>query len=342
MTLPNIVFYPFAYGIPWSVEDGVIVPYLSDVLWGNFITSKYTKINLLCPGYLLENLIAAQMVKILKLNNVEIDSWLVPDYYKGVYKAFGINITGTNGNIFEEKIRLNEAKVSYTTPVFFDGNDNVYFNTLFNYKEVVNINNIPQNEDDKPFWMQILDNGCREYGVNPLSINIDKLKIKGKKIMESLGLTNKVVVIDNSNTSLVDDRNINRRYFNQVEARGMSMFLGGEGLNCLLMNSRRDIYFGTNLYTMPSWYDYDSYDLLAVLSVADHVVSCDPTIYLTAAILGCKSIIALDDKIKGWSFDDVKGICLDNGNWRYLKSSSYNNILGELINEDTNNNDGDV
>jgi len=325
-------FFPFSPGLPWNIRNSIIIPSISDILWDNIIVEK-KRVDILCPGYFLETLVSSKAVDILNSHGLYVKRWIIPSYYKDMLKFLGIDMKGSDGCVFEEFDRLMVGVKSYPVPYFFDGDGNMYLNLLFNYGKRVSFANFNRtSRNTEPFWKQLLDNICRRYDMDKFEIDTYKLKKKGLGLLRKLGTKKELVLLDNSNllSESADGSIIKNSIFFTNEVRNIAAAAHDKGMECVVMGNRFDLNNGFNIFNLKTWNNINSLDMLCLLSCMDVVVSSDPNIYLVAALLGCPKVICLNDAVEGWRFEDIEKICVDKGEWMYLKDSSSGNIARNI------------
>lgn len=319
------IYYPFTFKIPWEVNKNVLVPKISKTFWNKYV--KNNPINIVCAGYMLEVIICASIYKLFINNNLKPNKWILPSYYNSALNLFEIKIDNRTdtSNVLMERDSINEIAKSYISPIFFDGDNNVYYNLLFNYGNIVSINNVYKCRNEMPFWKQIINNLC--FGNVNFKINKFDYR-KAKQIcysyLESIGIKyeEKFAIIDNSNiiAETADGREVEQILFFPIQIKQIVDNLKKRKIKALVMTNNADSYkcIGIN-NIIPSWNMIDSGQFISLLSCADTIISSDQNLYLLGAILGVENIISLDKKCKGWSFDDIEDVkLLDiNSNWKY-------------------------
>lgn len=151
-------YFPFAPGIPWRVENKTyILPKTSKITYDKVIEDKENLV-VLCYGGLLESFLSLTIVEALNKQFPQKKLfWSGYDDFKDLIKIQGIT-QPINSIIDENKVK------QYPIPIFFDKEDNVYFNALHNYltkdpfvyTEEIRINK-------KPIVRQIFDNSLLRW-----------------------------------------------------------------------------------------------------------------------------------------------------------------------------------
>ena len=184
----------------------------------------------------------------------------------------------------------------------------MFFNLLNNYgNNVKNLKGKPGKRSDKPFWKQILQNTCNVY--NPIfpKFNIQDLNIPNNKFFKKNYISGKYLLLDNACIFGVtaDNRAVKNKIFFPTEVDDLANRLMKERIKCVVLSNSNMQYMSSNIIKLDSWININSLDLLSLLVSSECIVSSDPNIYLSSALLGCKKIISLDEPPKGWGFEDV-------------------------------------
>ena len=311
----KIVDFIFSPNIPWRITDDIVDPIISREIWCKHVRNKPATI--VMPGYLLEVLTSLMATKILKDNGVNIVSWITPSYYTDLLKFFNVKVTCSKKkeSPIKEFNRLIEPANSYPVPVFLNGNDEIFFNLYNNYGgNRRNTKGKLQDRLDKPYWKQLLCNTCSNYS-NPIFpiINKDDLFKSKLDLFKEKGIDSKYILLDNSNLLEItsDNRKINYKKFSPAEINELASRFVKHKIKCIVMSNENKIHTN-NMMTIGSWDNINSFHMLSLLLNAECIISSDQNICLSAALIGCKKIIYLDNPIKGWRFEDLPIINKDN------------------------------
>lgn len=311
----QIVNFIFSPDIPWKITDKVVEPIVSKDIWNNNVKNKNATI--VMPGHFLEVLTSLMAVRILKDNGVNATTFITPAYYTDLLKFFSIKVNCGRKKepIIKEYDRLMEPVNSYPVPIFLNGNDDIYFNLLNNYggnRKDIKGKKFPM--VDKPYWKQILCNTCSNYS-NPIFPLINKEDLFKSKLdlFKDKGINSKYILLDNSNVfqKTSDNRKVNSKKFDQAEINDLANNFAKHKIKCVIMSNENKIYVN-NMLVIPSWDNINSLQLLSLLLNAECIISSDQNICLSAALIGCKKIVYLDNPIKGWRFEDLPIVNKDN------------------------------
>lgn len=334
------IFYPFSKSIPWKItENETINQHLSEKVC-ELLFDKYKrkvrrgkarkhsvfKVNIVLPGFLPECLIGYYYYGILKSRGIEIFTWLMPEWYKGALEFMGLpahedpfsflDYFTDDRNIFEGFDRIYVLEREYCSPIFFDIQDNIYFNALYNYKEFKHYGGLfTTGKNENSFWKNILKNCCFTYKLDKPELNLDKIKKTNDELLLKLGSNNQKYVI-------LDLANIQHQYHNveiidnykftakQIEE--FSYILLKKGIQLFVSTDKEvgDTLYGSNIKIIPKWWEFNSYELCCFLYNALGIVSADPNWYLSAAILGTANICVTTNQEKGHSINNTKDISL--------------------------------
>lgn len=326
----DVVFYPFCPGIPWELDNRIIIKKPPTVDMEKIFHLKH--ICVLCPGYLIEALMLPIVKNSFERYNLKVERWIFPKYYEKFLSYFGIKTCTTkNSDIFSEHNRINKAVISYPSPFFMDRQDNIYYNILFNYGDCIDYVGNGVDRNYEPFYDQILKNLCLySYNFCSLSIGKEHLRKICFNFLSKYGiyLNKPIVVIDNCNLSykLSDGRVMISRCFSDNEIKCIGASLASKKYNCLVLSETSNVgYFYNNVYNLPAWKDLDFDVLISLLSCSSYLYSSDPNIYISAAMVGCGNIFAGGNFDSGWSLNDLK--LLFTSRWIEKDEFDYNDLI---------------
>ena len=119
-------FFPFSAGIPWKVERGkYIVPKIDAETWHKALDGKDLVITVF--GGLFESFFSLSVAEaLISFDSGHKLSWLGNEEYLSLVRMQGACVF-CDINLTPEKLK------SYPTPIFFDQENNAYFNVLNNY-----------------------------------------------------------------------------------------------------------------------------------------------------------------------------------------------------------------
>ncbi len=335
------IFYPFSKGIPWKitendsisqslsdkVADALFAIYKKKVRRGNARKHTLHKVSIVLPGFLPECLIGAYYYNIMKAKGMEIFTWLTPQWYQGAMEFMGLpphedpfaflDYFTDDRDIFDGFDRISVLERDYCAPIFFDIQDNIYFNALYNYKEFKHYGGLfTTAKNEKAFWRNILRNCCGSYKTDKPIIDVDKANAKNIEVLDKLKIdkNKKYVILD-----MLDIKHpyhnpeiVYNYKFSPKQIEEFSFILDKKNIQLLICIDKEDgdKLYGRNIKIIPKWWEFDSYELCCFLYGAFGVVSADPNLYLTASIFGVDNICVTTSQDKGSSINDVKDISL--------------------------------
>lgn len=328
--------YRFTRNIVWYYKRcggyTKLDPSLSYDYWEECVAKN--KFNVICPGYFLETLLCIFLKRMLSIKGIKINKWIIPKFYDSMLNFFKIKSSCKEINLFKEFTRLHSLLKDYPTPLFFDRDENIYFNMLYDYGTIKNNSKYIRNTD--PFWKQFFDNLGFDYTIIYPSIDIDRLKqIVATNFNHNGFNANKgFVVIDSSNLSYktADNRMSKNRIFAQEEIRDIASYLRRFDLQCVVMSDNKTLFQYSGAFIINSWINLDPLAFMSLLRTAKSVISSDQNLYLSAAILGNNNIISIDNPPKGFSLDDIGEFTLCEGERRWLTLLDFNcSDIGKAI-----------
>lgn len=332
MFAPPSVQFPFSPNIHWQLKKGIIIPALSRDVFSR-ILEEAKNVNVLCPGYLLESIIASITNDIFINSDIKVKKWIMPNHYSKLSRFFGLNYKGSSGDIFSEYRRLREAVNSYPCPIFMDGDNNIYFNLLFNYGKRVSYRNHKTKDNNESFWKQIINNTCLSDNYNFKYFDID-LSGHCKTFLSKYNIKD-FILLDNSNIFGIAANGmvINNTFIFPNKAKEIANMLSNYNIQCIIMTDNKENYNGYNLLAIDPWNNLDILDLASLINYSKITISSDPNIYLSAPLLNCKKVICSGEMIPGWTFGDLDGLCTLSDNYYNIKDPTVDDIREILLRE---------
>ena len=338
----SIRFFPFSRNIPWEYNKGEVTPNISKEIWNKYIKNK--KCNIICPGYLLEAFMCLLAYDVLVLSGLKMDRIIMPEQYNGMAKLFGYDNLKTSkqeGDLPSEFNRLLSFCRGYLTPIFFDKDDNVYFNFLLNYGTTAYSGyfgyKIPKIIRNFPFHKQLFNNLCTKYNIRIKQIdNFESKKIIKKYLINAnFKEDDKYILLDNASIFYLtsDNRKSKFKYIFPQQVKMLVDEFSRLGYKTIIMTNEYDKYKSMGMHgAIPAWINMPSEDVVSIMSGANGIISYDQNIYLLGALLGIKNVLSLEEEYEGWSFKDLDGLCYyDNCNWVYIKDNDISSIPKLLI-----------
>lgn len=312
------ISFPFSPRIKWKLRNSVIVPELNKHYYRII---KDNPAQMLVPGYFLEVLVCALLANTFRQNKImRVTSFITPAYYADMLNLFGIKVCcSKKDNPIKEFERLSIAVNGYPVPIFFNKKDRVFFNLLNNYGgNVKTIIGGKVERSEIPFWQQIFQNICFDFPLTipRLTYNVETTR---NRLVRQYNI-HKYVLLDNSNVfgTTADNRAINNRIFLKDEIEDLAYRLSRYNIKLVVMSPIEMKFNSPNIVKLNPWITINSLELFTLIVEAECVVSSDPNIYLSAALLDCEKVICLDNPPKGWTFDDVPS--LGDNKWYTIKN----------------------
>lgn len=252
-------FFPFSAGIPWQMEMGkYIIPNINDFIWEKTINNK--NIIIVSFGGLLESflsLMAAEAFKKTKYNNKLF--WKGFSNFNDLVKFQGL-CSISDVNITNDDIK------NYPTPVFFDKNDNVYFNILNDYKIKKSYWGQCHKEVNLPIIEQIYRNICIPWdGFFPILRNIKS------DIYDNLYKTGKIKKRTKIISIILNDVEDDILDWNIYNTREFAQLASNNGFKVVLFSKDANRFYGSNLFS----YKYNYQEVIQFINKSWMVISND-------------------------------------------------------------------
>jgi hypothetical protein len=243
-------FFPFSAGIPWKIERGkYIIPEIDSETWFKVLEGK--DIIITAFGGLLESFFSLSIAESLYfIDPTRKMFWMGDDrysffpYIQGLCKNSNIN--------FDKRLLRN-----YPTPIFFDSNNNAYFNVLLNTLIRTSYWRKYPEKIESAICKQIFSNAMIPWHNNYIP-KLRKLEIETTKRIRY------VVIIMNDSLSKEDVLNWdvhNIKEFAQLMAR--------KQIKTILFTTNTYILYGSNVIV----YEYDLRKICQMLKSAWMVLS---------------------------------------------------------------------
>lgn len=154
----SVCYFPFCPGIPWQLNSSrVVQPTLNSEIWSKAVNDKNPIIT--CFGGLFETFFALSYAE--ALNKLIPTKKLIFNGNSTFNKLISLNGLATSGNL------ISKSEIEqYPLPLFFDQENNVYFNCLFNYLKIYNNINVYAYKNLKALSKQIFINSCLPWNIN--------------------------------------------------------------------------------------------------------------------------------------------------------------------------------
>lgn len=303
----STVFFPFTKDIPWYCRGICILQTMLPQKWEAITKNK--NIVIFTPGYFIEVLASTILYKICYESDMNVKI-LCPAYYNkllDLYKIPGYPNPEIK-NPLDEFERMKEVILEYPAPLFFDYDDNLYINSLFHYGKFIDSQgNETKTLNEDSFFVQICNNICATYIPSLMQIrNVHITRLFEEFCLKTGSTINNVVLLDNT-TKMITFANklkgVRKFYFDQ-DIKAISNMINKNSVLFVMENEPSKRYINSNVFFINPWYEIESDVVAALLSHAKVVISSDPNIYLSTALLKGGNIYVNDKPKTGFKLED--------------------------------------
>jgi hypothetical protein len=306
-------FFPFSPGIPWKIERGkYIIPEIDFETWHKVLEGR--ELIITAFGGLIESFLSLCAAEaIISIKSPKKIYWLGNMNYSYLLQAQGL----CKPSIINLKPIILKK---YPVPLFFDNNNNAYFNILNNYLKRITYWGLYPEEVLSPITEQITKNI-----MIPWNGYIPKLRNLGNDFIDELykigriRLNSKIIsiILNDTSDDILGWTLQNIKEFSQLASRN--------GWKVLVFTNRQKLFHGSNLLVleynlknilqviMKSWIvmSNDIDWLLITLSISKAILISKPVnnqfnLFKNAEFLGSTNDIFTDRNL---SPIDVVGIC---------------------------------
>lgn len=272
-TKEKIIFHPFSVGIPWVYKGSVIQPKIKDHIWDSVVLSKKDFITVSFGG-LLESLLSLVCIESLSRNikNHKL-FWLGHEKYNYLIEQQKI------AEISQIALKPN-ILTQYPSPLFFDADDNVYFNLLNNYRK------LKKHTNDRPVFKQVIDNSFFSYS----EINLRKSNIKEKR--------RQILIIPEDNNFSVhkDERCLK---WSAQNVRELAAMLYGKNYEIIVATQNPHLFQTSRIKTINATLE----DIIPIVKSCSMILSYEIDWLFSALLLNRKvSIVGLKPKSSCFDF----------------------------------------
>lgn len=265
MLSETVKFFPFSPGIPWKLKNGKYVqPEVPSNHLSNLIDGK--SLVVLNFGGAIEAFVSLFFIETLKtLKPKQKIYWVGNKKFLPLIKAQGL---GEYSEVVDDSVLK-----KFTTPIFFDKENRVYFNSLYNYLEVYSYYLYFCYHNYKPGLEQILSNLCYPSDlwetpkIKDIEISDDlKFHLNSSKIDFSLPFI--LVLPDKTGDSLHNQSCLD---WSARDINALATLMYSLQIQTVVLTPKVGKYFGGRAKCVP--YSFDS--ALTLLSKAKAVLSKD-------------------------------------------------------------------
>lgn len=227
--------FPFAPKILWTLNSGKYVkPTLQKNIIDNAVKNK--SIVVVSFGNIFESFFSFTYLELfdkIYLNNFY---WAGDPKFLPLLKANGL---ADYFSIIKEK-HLNK----FTTPIFLDRNDRVYFNSLYNYRDVKSFYNTEGYHCNKPVCKQIFSNSCFSWNEN----YIPQLRYNFKSKFD----TSKKYILVMPDETIYSDNKISCLNFNLTEILTLSNLIAQKNIKTIILAENPNNWYNRYVDVIPA------------------------------------------------------------------------------------------
>lgn len=271
----TVKFFPFSPGIPWKIKNGkYVIPEVPSNHLSNLIDNK--SLYVLNFGKAIESLFSLFFLETLKTLKPKQDIyWVGSKNFKSLVKSQGLSYYS---EIVDESVLKR-----FTTPIFFDKEDRVYFNSLYNYLKVYSYYLFFGYNDEKSGSNQILNNLCysSDFWEKPKIRNIEvseELRFHLNSAKIDLSLPFVLIMPDETEDSWHQQSCLN---WSPRDINSLAAMLCSQQIQTVVLTPRVGKYFGGQAKCIPYNFDF----ALTFLSKARAILSKDLDFLYIARVL---------------------------------------------------------
>lgn len=268
-------FFPFSPGIPWFVSNNCIIPKIDYEIWHRVLDNK--NIFITAFGGLIESFCSLCVAEaIAAIDTKHKIYWLGNSEFSYFSNVQGL-CSPTN-------IKLTKEKVSkYPVPLFFDKNNNAYFNVLYNYLIQYSWNGKNPKELNIPIIEQIYRNS-----MIPWNNYTPKLRKLNSEFYDELIKTGKIKQRSKIITIILNKANENVLGWNLNNIKEFAQLAYNKRIKVIVFTKNVNLFYGTNILAL----EYDFRKILQVLLNSWIVLSTDIDWLLITLLISKAKIIS--------------------------------------------------
>jgi hypothetical protein len=238
-------FFPFASGISWEIDQGkYVVPKIDGETWKSVLSNK--DLHIVVFGGLLESFFSFSYAE--ALSSLEPDKdlyWIGDDKYKCLLKVNGLCKPGQSG--------LTKTDLEkYPVPLFFDKEDNAYFNVLHDYKTKLSYWGQHPKENKLPILKQIYNNL-----MIPWNNYIPKTRSLDFSFYNHISIKNK---LSHKTILIIHDEEDNALNWNKHNIREFAFLVGKHGFKVCVATHHSGMFYDSKVIAI-------EYDILKILQL---------------------------------------------------------------------------
>lgn len=310
---PYYKFFPFSGGIRWEVRNGKYIhPQIDMDTWNAVIDCK--DIVVTSFGGLLESLFSLTVVEALHRIRPDQDIyWLGNDtysnlhYINGISKSCSINLT--------PKMLKN-----YPTPLFFDKDNRIYFNLLFNFLLKKSFWNCYPKERKEPVFEQIFSNALIPFDKSYLP----KFRRLGTDFIDELIKTNKLTSKSNIITIILEKTNNDILNWGVQQIKEFVQIVSAKGFKVVVFSHDISRFYGSKILA----FQYDVRKILQIIQKTKLLLSNDIQWLLAGLVTSNEvGIVCKDEKGPYDIFKNAEYIGVENDIFSYRDSISTLDVV---------------
>jgi hypothetical protein len=311
-TKKSYKFFPFSGGIRWEIRDyKYIHPSIDLDTWNTAVNEKDIIITVF--GGLLESLFSLTVIEALyKLKPNQNIYWLGTDkysnlhYINGISKPCSISLT--------PKILRN-----YPTPLFFDKDNKIYFNLLFNFLLKKSYYNKKPKEREEPIFEQIFLNALIPFNNSYLP----KLRRLGTDFIDDLIKSNKLTSKSKIITIILEKTNNDILNWGVQQIKEFVQIVSAKGFKVIVFAHDISRFYGSKILA----FQYDVRKILQVIQRAKLLLSNDIQWLLSGLLISDTGIICKDENGPYDIFKNAEYIGVENDIFSYRDSISTLDVV---------------
>jgi hypothetical protein len=292
----SIQYFPFAPEIPWHIKNGrYIIPKLDVNSWNKAVLDR----NIVVVGFggLFESFFS---LSILEALNIRVPKkklfWCGDPRFNYLVQANGL-ASLYYGPINEDTI------AEYTTPLFFDNNNNAYVNFLNNYICVHTYYGKYGYQSGAAVTKQLFDNSLFNWDLN----YIPKFRLLQSSPefdqwckREKLYINKPYMLIFPDRTGWSDHTNTCLNW-NPTQIKALAAMLKQIGVSLVICTTYPGHYYGSKLHLLPVQLEY----IFNLLPTAKAIMATEIDLLLVASMISSGKILTIKQKKE---FDLIKNM----------------------------------
>lgn len=288
----TVKYFPFSPGIGWKIKHGkYIIPEINLDVWNKITLGR--NIIIVAYGGLIESY--------LSLCYLEMLNYIVPSskmYWCGDQK-FNL-LARMNGIAVAEQVCPKELLSRYPSPIFMDGDKNVYFNCLNNYQVIKPYYGGKGYKDKSIISKQLLRNSTLSWDKQYIP-KFRKLEFPTKEFSQWSRVSrfdlNRPYICIFQNLGLSNHK-VSALKWNDTHIKALSAMLRQKGISTLVFTKNTNKFYGSSVYCAPLSLE----TIIYVLDTAKAILS-EEIDFLLLAMMSPKIKIIMNPVKKQFAID---------------------------------------